>query len=243
MSESREYLAGSSKHLIRIPDAGVTEQLVVFADETVLRQIRKTDTHILDVGCGRGVFTEKLTALGALVTGVDIDADEIDAAIRVSQSSNLTYYCLAAEDLSNLENRFNLIVSRFCFHHLNFPQAAESLKSCLVPGGRLFVVDCYQKFWSLRGRLFVLLSALKILGPAQFFNILWRLGYFFSPQRFAHVQSDIRRLKEEKRYTLRELHEFYSFFFPGCTIAPLGCAFSLSWEKNSNEILSSLDRR
>ncbi len=232
MPESREYCRTPSKHLVRIPDAGVTERLVLFADEAVLRQVRKTDTQILDVGCGRGVFTEKLASLGASVTGVDIDVDEIDTAIQASQSSNLEYHCLAAEDLSDLQNHFNLIVSRFCFHHLEFPQAANSLKACLAPGGRLFIVDCYQKFWSLRGRLFVLRSALKILGPAEFVSVLCRLGYFFSPQRFAHVQSDIKRLKAEQRYTFNDIHEFYSPLFPGCTISLLGCAFSLSWQKS-----------
>lgn len=168
-----------SNHLVRIPDAGVTEKLVLFADETVLDQVRDTDTRILDIGCGRGVFTEKLALTGVTVTGIDIAQNEIDLANQRKKTPGLTYHCLAAENLCDLEHQFDLIISRFCFHHLEFPQAADSLKTCIVPGGRLFIVDCYQTFWSIKGRLFVLFSAFKILGLFDFIKIISRLGYFF----------------------------------------------------------------
>jgi len=219
-------------HLIRIPDEGVTEHIVVFADDVVLNQIKTTGERVLDIGCGRGVFTEKMAAKGALVTGIDVLSEEINAACALL--SNVNYCCIAAENVHQLETRFDLIISRFCFHHLEFPKAAESIKDSLVPGGRMFIVDCYLNFWSLRGRIYVLSTIFSRLGPVAFFRMMLRLGYFFKPDRFAHVRSDIRRLKKQRRYTFEEVCIFYDHFFPDCTIDTLGCAFSLSWQKPEN---------
>ena len=218
------------RYLIRIPDGGVTEQLVIFADQIILDQVQTFGhSDVLDIGCGRGVFTEKISATGARVTGIDILSEEINAGR--GRLSNVKYHCLAAEDLYKLEMTFDFIVSRFCFHHLDFPEAAASIKACLAPGGQLFIVDCYRDFWSLRGRLYVLRSAFSALGPVKFLQIMMRLGYFFKPERFTHVRSDIRRLRKQKRYTLKEVGIYYENYFPGCTINTLGCAFTMSWQK------------
>ena len=215
--------------MIRIPDAGVTEQLVIFADKAILGYVQDfAGSDVLDIGCGRGVFTEKMAATGARVTGIDVIPEEIDAGR--SRMSNVRYHCLAAEQVNKLGMRFDLIISRFCFHHLDFPEAAESIKACLAPKGQLFIVDCYRDFWSLGGRLYVMRSAFGLLGPARFLRIMLRLGYFFKPERFAHVRSDIRSLRKQKRYTLREVRAYYETFFPGCTIDTLGCAFTMNWQ-------------
>jgi len=187
-----------------------------------------TDSNILDIGCGRGVFTEKIAVTGAKVTGIDIVPDEIDYARN--RLSGVKYYCLAAEDLAKLEKTFDLIVSRFCFHHLDFPEAAESIKASLAPGGQLLIIDCYADFWSLKGRLYVLQSAFSALGPLKFLQLMLRLSYFFKPDRFAHVQSDIKRLKTQNRYTLDEISSYYDSFFPGCKIDTFGCAFTMNWQ-------------
>lgn len=230
MPEHYSDIAQHSPHMIRIPDCGVTEQLVIFADQAVLDQVQSTEDRVLDLGCGRGVFTEKMAAKGAQVTGVDLIPEEIEAA-RSWPSSQVAYHCIAAEELYRLGEQFDIIVSRFCFHHLQFPETAENIKACLEPGGRLFVVDCYQNFWTIGGRLYVLYSAFKLIGPVRFFRITMRLGYFFAPDRFAHVKSDIKRLTEQNRYTLENVRSFYKVFFPGCIIDTLGCAFTLSWQK------------
>lgn len=215
--------------MIRIPDSGVTEQLVIFAEQAVLDKI-KPGERVLDIGCGRGVLTEKIAAKGARVTAIDLISDEIQAA--KARGSEIDYRCLAAEKLDSIEDEFDLIVSSFAFHHLDFPRAAKCIETCMKPGGALFVVDCYRDFWILNGRIYVLRSALRILGVRQFLRVMSRTGYFFSPKRFEHVRSDIRRLREQKRYTLKEVRLFYEELFPGCNINTLGCAFTLSWRRS-----------
>lgn len=216
----------SNDHLTRIPDAGVTEQLVIFADQAVLDAINPGE-RVLDVGCGRGIFTERIAEKGCEVTGIDVIPKEIQAA--QAGAPNAEYVCMAAENLDKLNKKYDVVVSRFCFHHLDFPQAAAGICSSLERDGRLFAVDCYRDFWSLRGRAYVLWSALRLLGPRTFSRVMLRAGYFFQPDRFEHVRSDIRRLREQKRYTLAQVRSFYGEVFPGCVVDTLGCAFTLSW--------------
>ncbi len=65
-----------SAHLIRIPDRGVTEKMVTFMDDFVLEKAGLGE-RLLDIGCGRGVFTRKLAEKFKTVTGIDIIKEEI----------------------------------------------------------------------------------------------------------------------------------------------------------------------
>ena len=98
-----------------------------------------------------------MAALGARVTGIDIVEEEIEAAKE--RFDDVQFRCMAAEDLDQMEGWFDLAVSRFCFHHLDFPAAAKAIRASLKPGGRLFVVDCDQRFWSVPGRISVSAAA------------------------------------------------------------------------------------
>ncbi len=223
------------EHLIRIPDQGVTESLVTFADRFLLDRALPS-SRVLDIGCGRGVFCENLAPRVRSVLGIDLVASEIAHAQRHSRQSNATYLCQDAEYLQALPGTFDLILSRFCFHHLDLDAAAPGIKARLRPGGRLLVVDCYQEFWSLAGRLYVMRSALEQLGGLRMLALLPRLLYFFDPKRVQHVVEDKRRLKRQRRYRYDELAGFYQRYFPDARIERLGCAFSLDWRKPSRPV-------
>jgi 2-polyprenyl-3-methyl-5-hydroxy-6-metoxy-1,4-benzoquinol methylase len=220
----------SPVHLVRIPDSGVTELLVTFADQFVLDKIKK-GISVLDIGCGRGYFCKKMAEKGAIVTGVDIIAEEIEAAKQVGADERITYHCMNAEELETLNTQFDLIVSRYCYHHLDIPKAQKGIKACLKPGGRMVVIDCYEKFWSRAGRWYVMKTAWQAMGTLTMLKILPRLIYFFTPSRVEHVKSDIRRLKMQARYTFAEVEIFYKTHFPDCTVGEIGCAFFLAWQK------------
>jgi len=214
---------------VRIPDKGITEELVTFADSFILQRI--PHGTVLDLGCGRGIFTEKVAEKATQVTGIDIVAEEIAWANRCHHRANIRYVCCNAGDLSKWKAQFDLVISRFCFHHLDMDISIAGIKARIKKGGRLLVVDCIDKFWTLSGRLFVVKAAIKELGILHFMSISPRLLYFFLPKRFAHVINDKKRLKKQRRYSFEEFAGFYEGYFPGAKIGRVGCAAYIDWKK------------
>lgn len=214
---------------VRIPDKGITEELVTFADSFVLQKI--PHGTVLDLGCGRGIFTEKVAEKAVQVTGIDIVTEEIAYANKYHHKRNITYVCCNAEDLSELEDQFDLVISRFCFHHLDMDKSVAGIKARIKKGGRLLAVDCIDKFWKLSGRLFVIKTAIKEMGILRFISFSPRLLYFFLPKRFGHVIKDKKRLKKQRRYSFEEFAGFYAAHFPGAEIGRVGCAAYIDWKK------------
>jgi SAM-dependent methyltransferase len=89
--------------------------------------------RILDLGCGDGILTEKLVALGAKVVGVDSAPDMIAAArlrgidARMMDARSLTF-----------ENEFDAVFSNAVLHWVkDDPDVPIAGAFCaLVPGGR-----------------------------------------------------------------------------------------------------------
>ena len=218
------------KHLVRIADWGVTEEAVLFADDFMLERIPE-QSHVLDIGCGRGLFDHKVAAKASSVTGIDIMPEEIERAEKTKKRDTIRFVVWNAENLSQFNGEFDVIISRFCFHHLNFDKVAEGIQRKLKPGGRLIVVDCLEGYWKLSGSFFILFDALKRLGIIRFLSLLPRLTFFLTPKRYQHVKSDIARITREKRYHFEDFKHFYLHYFPGAEIGMIGCAGYIDWIK------------
>ena len=220
----------ADKHLIRIADWGVTEETVIFADDFVLERLPARG-DVLDIGCGRGRFDAKVAPRVRSVTGIDIMPEEIEAAEKLKQHDNINFVVFDAEQLADLPGEFDAIFSRYCFHHLHFQKVAEGIKRKLKSGGRLIAVDCLEDYWKLSGSFFILYDAMKRLGIIKFLVFVPRLLFYFTPKRFQHVASDIKRIKEEKRYHFEDFKGFYRAHFPGAEIGMVGCAGYIDWIK------------
>jgi SAM-dependent methyltransferase len=88
--------------------------------------------HILDLGCGDGVLTEKIVAAGARVVGVDAAPDMVAAArargidARVLPGQNLPF-----------DGEFDAVFSNAALHWMRPPEAVlAGVRRALKPGGR-----------------------------------------------------------------------------------------------------------
>ena len=100
-------------HLIRIPDRGVTEKLVTFMDDFVLEKVGRGKS-LLDIGCGRGVFTGKLAEKFTKAIGIDIIKEEVFTGI--GQNGSGVYAVMDANQLGFRDEAFDTIISRYTFH-------------------------------------------------------------------------------------------------------------------------------
>ena len=110
---------------------------------------------VLDVGCGGGILTEALAAKGAVVTGIDASEQNIFAAKRHMQFSemNIDYvYATAEEFAAQQTQKFDIITCMELLEHVPDPPAL--IKACaamLKQDGHLFMstLNRTPKSWAL----------------------------------------------------------------------------------------------
>ncbi len=110
-------------------------------------------SHCLEVGCGSGLISEKLSGLvgnSGSVTGIDIDPESVQIAqARLSQHSNAIFHTIDVEacDSLDLPRHYDIIYCRLLLIHLKDPLSLlKKLKPLLVPSGILIVEDIESEF-------------------------------------------------------------------------------------------------
>lgn len=105
-------------------------------------QLDVSGLRVLDLGCGHGALSIGLAERGAAeVVGLDLDDDRIDFANRTLERAfpelrkQIQFQC---EDVFNLEDQFDLIVSKDAFEHIDdLDGVIRHLHGLLKPGGHL----------------------------------------------------------------------------------------------------------
>lgn len=124
----------------------------------VLPNIRGDYSRILDVGCGKGIFTFELARKfsKASVVAIDIDRDLVDANNRIAERSGFDRIEFREEDLLKMTYRdtFDLAVSIDNLEHVaDDRNAVERLLNSLRPGGTFVChVPAKERTWIFWGR-------------------------------------------------------------------------------------------
>ena len=124
-----------------------------------------TGKQVLDVGCGGGILTEAMAALGAEVTGIDMGRAPLAIARRHLETSGLDvdYRRTTAEALAETEsNRFDIVTSMELLEHVPNPLSIVTACQHLVkPGGDVFFATLNR---TLKSYLLAIVAAEYILG-------------------------------------------------------------------------------
>jgi SAM-dependent methyltransferase len=135
--------------------------------------------RILDVGCGDGVLTQKIAAVGCNVVGLDSSPDFCTAA----RALGLHVVELSASDMT-FEREFDAVFSNAALHWMkDAPRVVANVARALRPGGR-FVAEMggYRCVETIRGALVAELDRRGYDGEAA---SPW---YFPSPDEYrAHL--------------------------------------------------------
>ena len=99
-------------------------------------------SKVVDIGCGGGILTESMAALGASVTGIDM-AEAPLAVARLHQAesgSNVEYLQSTAEDFASKHaGQFDVVTCLEMLEHVPSPSAVIAACAELVrPGGHIF---------------------------------------------------------------------------------------------------------
>jgi SAM-dependent methyltransferase len=105
---------------------------------------RIKDSRSLDLATGPGTIALELAALGSSVVGIDISAELIATAKRLSKGRNLedkTDFRVASAENTGLDaNSFDIVTAGQCWHWFDSAAAMAEARRVLRPGGVLVIV-------------------------------------------------------------------------------------------------------
>jgi SAM-dependent methyltransferase len=73
---------------------------------------------VLDVGCGCGSFTAKLSSYCGNITAIDSSLELIDRCKRENHQPNITYRCMDGTNIQYPDKSFDLVMERDTLHHI-----------------------------------------------------------------------------------------------------------------------------
>jgi SAM-dependent methyltransferase len=117
--------------------------------------------RILDVATGTGWAARRIAARGAIVTGVDLGEEVIEAAKLLS--SDIDFRVGDAEALPFPDNHFDAVISTFGVMFARDPEAvAAELARVVRPGGRVSLAN-----WVIGGSVHDMFQLIRSYKPAE----------------------------------------------------------------------------
>lgn len=110
----------------------------------LLRHIPPGAERALDIGCGAGLFAERVSVTVPEVVAIDRDSEVIRSARALSRSPNVDY---VAGDVMQAElplGSFDFVSCLSALHHMPLRPALDRLRSLVAPGGVLAVLGLYK---------------------------------------------------------------------------------------------------
>jgi 2-polyprenyl-3-methyl-5-hydroxy-6-metoxy-1,4-benzoquinol methylase len=110
--------------------------------EYLLKNIPKNCNCILDVGCGTGELTKKLTLFSKEVIGIDVSENMINEAKKRNHDEKINYTKISVEKyLEKTEKQFDVIISIAALHHMNEEEILKLMKNKLTKDGKILILD------------------------------------------------------------------------------------------------------
>lgn len=110
--------------------------------EFIQRHINLNQGKLLDIGCGGGILSESMAALGAEVTGIDLAQEVLNVAKLHSLDSEVpvNYQLISAEDhAQNHANYYDSVTCMEMLEHVPNPQSIINAAALATrPGGYVF---------------------------------------------------------------------------------------------------------
>ena len=148
---------------------GMTPVRLAYFDRTFTRTLGKEirpSGRFIDVGCGGGILTEALAALGYPINGLDISGGALQAARRHAARSGVKvgYGRGTAYHLGIKTGILDGVVASDLFEHLHdFPRAVSEMARVLKTGGVL-AFDTVNRTWlSWLGGIWLVQKRLRLM--------------------------------------------------------------------------------
>lgn len=104
---------------------------------------------VLDIGCGGGLFAEKVAKLGCQVTGVDLSQRSIRTARYHAEQMGLsiTYLVSSGEELPFEDNTFDLVFCCDVLEHVSDVNTVIAQSARVLKAGGIYLFDTINRTW------------------------------------------------------------------------------------------------
>lgn len=93
-------------------------------------------TLVLEIGCGTGEMSKRLSSSGASIIATDVAPELIRFAKDTIKHRNLNFQVADATKLPFPDNYFDVVLGRSILHHVNLAQCVTEIKRVLKVSGR-----------------------------------------------------------------------------------------------------------
>lgn len=95
---------------------------------------------VLEIGCGTGLFTEKVSISGAKIIATDLSENLLEVA-RKKNIPNCTFQANDAHKLNYPNETFEIVFGSSIIHHLDMMVALREVFRVLKPGGKIVFAE------------------------------------------------------------------------------------------------------
>ena len=151
----------------------------------ILKNLDTSNTELLDVGCGNGVLTSKISKFFKHTTGIDLSGTGVEFAQKLN-NEKLNFQNISLDEMIERKKKFKFISSFEVIEHQYLPDDfLNKIYQLLEDDGTFLVTTPYNGY--------IKNLIISILGKHDWhFNPLWRHGHikFFSVNTLTSILNE-----------------------------------------------------
>ena len=160
----------------------VHHEYLIKSIENTLKNLNTSNIELLDIGCGNGVLTSKISKFFKHTTGIDLSGTGIELAQQM-KNERLTFKNMRIEDMIESKKKFKFITSFEVIEHQYLPDDfLNKINKILEDDGILLLSTPYNGY--------IKNLIISLLGKNDWhYNPLWRHGHikFFSVKTLRNI--------------------------------------------------------
>jgi 2-polyprenyl-6-hydroxyphenyl methylase/3-demethylubiquinone-9 3-methyltransferase len=160
----------------------VHHRYLIKSVENILKDLNVSNIELLDIGCGDGVLTSKISRFFRHTTGIDLSGTGIELALKI-KNEKLTFQNMSIEDMIDSKKKFKFITSFEVIEHQYLPDDfLNKINQILDDDGILLLSTPYNGY--------IKNLIISLLGKNDWhYNPLWRHGHikFFSVNTLKNI--------------------------------------------------------
>lgn len=184
----------------------------------LLRQFPQQVDRALDIGCGFGLFSQKLAERAKSVDALDVDKSSVERATQLNKKQNIRHLHTSFLEADLPEASYDVISSIASLHHMELEAALRKMKALLRPSGTIVILGLYREK-TLADYIYSVISI-----PLNFICIAWHRSSTQSPVLTAPTRP--------AQLPLAQIRTVAKTLMPGCALRRhLFWRYSLIWQK------------